>query len=171
MTVGSQRYDIFYALEAFAEHCDRHPLDRRPTYWAQYVDMWGDAKGEMGVSNPTSVDDPERSPHNTVFALLCPWLAIPTMAQAWVVVDDLDCLWVIGVRATNHGYFWPVWEVAYRMEDDGSLTPGEPRPIPMPTKIGPGVAAAVKARSQQQLWEGDYDIDALIPVVEGLLNE
>lgn len=168
--MGSQRHDIYYALEAFGEHCDRYPLDRRPTYWAQYVDVWNEPKGELGIPDPVTVDDPKHKSDSAVFALLTPWLAIPTMAEAWVVVDRLECLWVVCVKATNHGYFSPVWEIPYRMEDDGSLTPSEPAPISMPDRIGAAVAAAMKARMERKLWDGDYDIDTIWPVVEGMLN-
>lgn len=169
--MGSTHHDLWTALEAFTDHCDRAPLDRRPSYFAQYVDVWGDARGELGVANPTEVDAPHRKPDKTVFALLTPWLAIPTIADAWVVVDTVDQFWVVRVRATTAGYFSPVWSVAYRFEDDGAITPTFPEPIPMPDTIGPGIAAAIKSRSDQTLWEGDYDLNTLVPVVEGLLNE
>ena len=169
--MGSTHTDIWTALEAFADHCDRSPLDRRPTYWAQYVDVWGEPKGELGVSNPPTVDDPKRDSNGTVFAVLTPWLAIPTMATAWLVVDNVDQFYVVRVWANSTGFFTPVWSVVYRFEDDGHITPAFPEPIPMPGSIGSGIAAALKARKEQKLWEGDYDITTVVPVVEGLLNE
>ena len=75
-----------------------------------------------------------------------------------------------GCEATSSGYFSPVWEIVYRMEDDGTLTPGEPTPIAMPDVIGAGIAAALKGRAEQKLWDVEYDLDSIIPVVEGMLN-
>lgn len=169
--MGSQRHDIFYALEAFADYIDRHPIDRRPAFWAQYVDIWGEARGEIGIPTPTDPDDPLPQPAATVFTLLVPWFGLPLMAEAWLVIDRLDDgLWVVDVRATESGLFSPIYKIVYRLEDDGSITPREPVPISMPPEIGAGVAAAMKSRAERKLWDAYYDFNSIMPVVDGMLN-
>lgn len=169
--MGSQRHDIFYALEAFTDHVDRHPLDRRPAYFAQYHDIWGEARGEIGIPEPTEIDAERHKPDATVFALLTPWFSIPTIAEAWLVVDRLgDGLWVVGVRALDDGVVSPVWQVDYTLEDDGSLTPREPAPIPLPKVIANGVSTALQARVERKMWDAYYDFDTIVPVVQGMLN-
>lgn len=153
-------------LGDFATYCDRVGLQNRPTVWVQYVDIWGTPRGEMGVSD-VSVND---LPHSC-FALLAPWVSVPTIGTASLVVDWLYDLRVVEVKVTLRGIFNPSWAVPYSVSDTGEMTFGEPRPSPMLQAVSPAVAAAKKARTAQTMWADDYTVDSIIPMVRNLLNK
>ena len=150
-------------LNAFAAHCQREPLDRRPGIWVEFIDIWNEPRGEIGIPDPDDI-------MHTCFALLSPWALIPTIGQAWLIVDMVEDLQVTNLKANYRGYFNPHWSVPYKMSDDGSLSFGEPVSDVVPPPIGVAVQHAKVARMRQTLWEWDHSIETMLPVVEGLLN-
>lgn len=152
-------------LAAFAAYCQRNPLDRRPTVYVRYIDMWNEPRGEIGVPDPQDIS-------HTAFALLTPWAMVPTMAEAWLVVDTVKTLEVtrLFVALKGRGIFEPHWSVPYSMSDDGRLSFGEPAPSIIPAEIGHGLQAAKKARNEQTFWEFEHSIETVMPVVIGLLE-
>ena len=152
-------------LRAFAAHCDRMPLTKRPTVWCQFIDIWGDPRGELGVPDP----EPAEVTH-TAFALLAPWVIVPTIGEVWLVVDCLEFLNVVHLHVNVRGMFDPHWTVDYLMDDAGTLVFGEWEATPTPAFIGHAVQAAKRARMAQTMWEHEHTIATVMPVVEGLLN-
>lgn len=152
-------------LEAFAAYCERNPLDRRPTVYVRFTDMWNDPVGEIGHANPEDIS-------HTTFALLSPWALVPTMAEACLVVDTVQTLEVtrLHVAIGGRGIYEPHWSVPYSMADDGTLSFGEPEPSIIPVEIGHGLQAAKKARNEQKFWEFSHTLETVIPVVIGLLE-
>jgi hypothetical protein len=151
-------------LDAFSAYCDRHLLTNRPTVWVQYTDIWQEPRGELGHSDTTAEDL-----RLACFALLAPWAMIPTIGEAWLIVDWLEDLKVTRLRATAAGIFDPHWSVAYWMDDEGRLAFGDWEPeTPMPA-IAQAIAAAKDARFKQTFWEFDHTIESMVPVVQGLL--
>ena len=152
------------ALAAFATHCQRAPLDRRPTVWVQFRDIWKTPKGEIGIPDPVDIS-------HTCFALLSPWAMIPTLGQAWLIVDRLDYLSVTNLKVNMRGMFEPHWSVPYKMADDGSLSFGKPALAVVAPEIGHAVIAAKRARRLQTFWDMDHQLETVLPIVEGLLNQ
>lgn len=150
-------------LEAFAAYCQRHPINRRPTVYTQYIDIWKTPLGEMGVPDPTDIAQ-------TCFAVLSPWAMIPTLGQAWLIVDTVDALEVTGLRVNVRGIFNPHWKVPYSLSDRGTLRFGEPESAEMPPEISSAVFAAKAARLNQTQWEESYTLESVIPVVIGMLE-
>lgn len=151
-------------LQAFAEHCDRYTLDRRPTMFVRFIDIWNDPKGEIGVPEPEDL-------YNTAFALLTPWVMVPTLGQAHLVLDQLTHLEVTTVTANFRGYFDPSYQVAYHMADDGTLEFGEATDAACLPEVGTAVVAAKKARMEQRFWQWGYEFEDTVPVVDGMLNQ
>lgn len=150
-------------LRAFADYCQRNPVDSRPTVYARYVDIWQTPLGEMGVPDPTDIA-------RTCFAVLSPWAMIPTLGQAWLIVDAIDALEVTGLQVNVRGIFNPHWSVPYSLSDRGTLRFGEPEPAEMPTEIGSAVSAAKAARANQAMWEQSYTLESVVPVVIRMLD-
>lgn len=150
-------------LTAFAAYCHRNDVTRRPTLFVQYVDIWGTPRGEIGLPDPTNIT-------NATFALLAPWVMIPTVGEAWLVVDMVDALSVTGLKVNYRGIFNPHWRLDYSVSDTGRLSFGEPVLSPVPDEIGSGIQAAKKERMGQRYWQFGHTIDSVIPVVEELLN-
>lgn len=150
-------------LQAFAAYVQRNPIDRRPTIYVQYVDIWGTPLGEMGVPDPSDIAQ-------TCFAVLSPWAMIPTLGQAWLIVDAVDALEVTGLRVNARGIFNPHWSVRYSMSDIGALSFAEPVLSDMPPEITVTVVAAKQARTSQAMWDQSYTLESAIPVVIGMLN-
>lgn len=151
-------------LAAFAAHCDRYTVDRRPTMYVRFIDVWGDPQGEIGVPEPEDL-------HHTAFALLSPWVMVPTIGQAHLVLDRLECLEVTTVTANARGFFDPSWQVDYRMADDGTLEFGEAVDAPVIHEVGTAIIAAKVARMEQKFWQWGYTFDDVVPVVAGLLEQ
>lgn len=150
-------------LRAFAGYCQRNPINRRPTVYVQYVDIWKQPLGEMGVPDPTDIA-------HACFAVLSPWAMIPTLGQAWLIVDAVDALEVTGLRVNVRGIFNPHWSVPYSMSDRGTLSFGEPETAVMPCEISSAVLAAKAARLNQAMWDQSYTLESVIPVVIGMLE-
>lgn len=150
-------------LQAFADYCQRNPIDRRPTVYARYVDIWQTPLGEMGVPDPTDIN-------RVCFAVLSPWAMIPTLGQAWLIVDVVEALEVTGLQVNIRGIFNPHWSVPYSLSDRGTLRFGQPEVAEIPTEIGTAVAAATSARMNQAMWEQSYTLESVIPVVIGMLE-
>lgn len=152
-------------LDAFARHCDRHLIDRRPTIWAHFTDIWGDPQGEIGIPNVT-----DANLTHSVFALLAPWALIPTMSSAWLVVDRLENLSVVNLKVNGRGIFNPSWTVDYSMDDYGHLEFGEPvdgHPLPA---VGPALDGLKRVRNAQTLWKAEHTFNSVLPVVQELLG-
>ena len=154
------------ALQDFADYCDRVGLEARPTVWAQYVDVWGTPRGEMGVADVTVNDLP-----NTCFALLTPWATIPTLGSVSLVVDWLTDLRVVDLKVNMRGIYNPSWSVPYTLSDSGRMSFGTPTPAEMLSTVSLAVAAAKRARTAQTMWRDDYSVDSILPVVTHLLNK
>lgn len=151
-------------LQAFAEYCGRNPIDRRPTVYARYVDIWQTPLGEMGVPDPTDLA-------RACFAVLSPWAMIPTLGQAWLVVDVVGELEVTGLQVNVRGIFNPHWSVPYSLSDRGTLSFGEPESAEIPTEIGTAVSAAKAARTNQAMWEQSYTLESVVPIVTRMLDK
>lgn len=150
-------------LAAFSDHCERVGLARRPTLFVQFVDIWSEPCGEIGLPDPTNIT-------NSTFALLCPWAMVPTVGEAWLVVDQVDALSVTGLKVNYRGIFNPHWTVTYSVSDSGVLSFDEPIRSPVPDEIGAGIQAAKKERMGQRYWQFGHTIETVIPVVEELLE-
>jgi hypothetical protein len=151
-------------LQAFSDHCNRAGLLKRPTIYVRFTDIWGDATGEIGVPDPEDL-------HHTTFALLSPWVMVPTLSEAHLVIDRLECLEVTKVKATQRGYFEPSWQVDYQMDDRGNLVFGESVDAPIIPEVGTAITAAKKARMEQRFWQWHYTFEDVVPVVAGLLEQ
>lgn len=150
-------------LAAFADHCNRHTIARRPNIWVRFVDVWGEPKGEIGL--PDATDET-----NAAFSLMIPWAMVPTLAEAWLVVDHLDYLQVMCLKVSTRGMFNPTWKVPYKMADDGCMSFGEPIRDAVPGHLAAAVQGVKRARRVQAFWESEHSIESLMPIVEALLD-
>lgn len=151
-------------LDAFAAHCSRASLTRRPTVWAQFVDVWNTPQGEIGIPDPPQLSQ-------ACFAVLSPWVMIPTIGQVWLVYDAIESLEVTHLHVNARGMFDPHWSVEYGMDDEGGLVFGWETPGPAPDGMDSAIVAAKRARMAGNFWQFDYSIENVLPVIQGLLNQ
>jgi hypothetical protein len=150
-------------LQAFADYCDRNTLDRRPTVYSRFVDIYGDPRGEIGLPDPDDVN-------SSVFALLCPWAMIPTIGDAWLIVDQVDALSVSHLFVNFRGMFNSHWSVPYFMDDFGTLSFGEAVSASVDSEIGNALVAVKSERRNKRYWNMGHTIESLVPIVDELIQ-
>lgn len=150
-------------LEAFAGAIDRAGLESRPVVWVQFIDIWGVPRGELGYPDTDDLAD-------VVFALLTPWAVIPTIGEAWLIVDRLDWLEVVHLTADLDGVHTTSWRMNYHVADDGVigfLDYYERDPHPAVTNALTGTR---DARFKQTFWSEGHTIETILPAVDAMLH-
>ena len=156
-------FEIEPAIAAYLRTVQNNPVDRHSVVWAYHYDMWGDARGELGVPDFTD---------RSVLGVLIPYVIIPSMGSAVLVVDrslpgQLD---IVRLSAFNRMTGVDSWRCDYEVEDSGRWIVRPAKRHPMTPDIASSVEAARLARKRQLEWDEEWDFDSSLQVVKDYLE-
>jgi hypothetical protein len=150
-------------LDHWAQRLLAEPVGNEPTVMGVHSVEAG-LYGALGVHKPVELG---------AFAVLTPWIVVPTITEATLFVTDFEdrvvdiCTLSETVDGVFHGWSRADWGV----EDDGTVTAGIPIPGLSPSDaITYAVVSALAARKDGEFWSDNINFDTAAAISKNLMD-
>lgn len=155
--------EIETVLAAWLTHIQNQPVDKHPTVWAQHYDVWLEPVGDLGAR---SVDD------ETVIGVLTPFVVVPTVGVAALVVDRaeqrrIDTVVLSAFTNTPHV---SARRFPYTVSDWGLVSVGPGWPLALASDLATPVQVVRQGRMLRVGWEDEWTYDASLAAVADWLD-